>query len=162
MWGNITEAQSWNSPHWSHTPPPRGCHTCSYYMEPIIPSKNFFGRHRLNASCPRCGETERDLIHMFWRCPKLFRYWSEVLGTIDHVFGTSLDLDVRLCVIGLVEGEGNPEFNQVAVLRCLFQSALPPSGREWKHGMNKGRKKRHMVDKVVYGNMIGSENPGGR
>lgn len=59
---------------------------------------------------------------MFWRCLKLFRYWREVLGVIDQVFVVSPSLDVKLCVLGLVEGEANPGNTQVATLRCLFQA----------------------------------------
>lgn len=85
-------------------------------------------------------------MHMFWRCPKLLRYWKEVSAIIGQVFGGPLDWDVRLCELGFVEGEGNPGCTQVAILRCLFQarkliaqrwqSVLPPSSREWESDMN--------------------------
>lgn len=53
-------------------------------------------------------------------------------------FGTFLNLEARLCVLGYMEGEGDPGYKLTAVLRGLFkarkriaqrwQSVMPPSG----------------------------------
>lgn len=86
------------------------------------PQRLFLFRLRPDAKCPRCWAAERDLIHMVWRCQKLYWYWGEVLGTINSVFGTSLDLNARLCVLSHAEGKGAPGNTQIAVLRCLFQA----------------------------------------
>lgn len=36
--------------------------------------------------CPKCCGEEGTLIHLMWRCPKLFRYWREVTDTISRVY----------------------------------------------------------------------------
>lgn len=78
--------------------------------------------------------------------PEAVSLLDEVTGIIDRVFGTSTRLEAKYCLLGLVEGAGNPGSIQTAVLRCLFkarklislrwQSVLPPSSREWSNSMN--------------------------
>ncbi|CAI9536469.1 unnamed protein product, partial [Staurois parvus] len=34
---------------------------------------------RDSPDCPRCRVQQGDFTHMLWHCPKLHRYWSEVL-----------------------------------------------------------------------------------
>lgn len=78
---------------------------------------------------------------MLWKCPKLFRYWSEVLDTINKIFNLGLKMDPKLCIlgVGVSLGRGNIKFK--AVLRCLFQARKviaqrwqaekPPSKDDW-------------------------------
>ena len=37
---------------------------------------------------PKC-RAAGDLIHMVWRCPKLFRYWVGVIDRVNKIFKTS-------------------------------------------------------------------------
>lgn len=57
-------------------------HKVSYLMllhrTYYTPKRLFEFGWRVDARCPRCQDTG-DLIHMIWKCPKLFRYWSEIL-----------------------------------------------------------------------------------
>lgn len=53
---------------------------------------------------PRCGDPNGDLIHMVWRCSKLHRYWREVLSTINLVYGSSINVDPKICVLGCIDG----------------------------------------------------------
>lgn len=43
------------------------------------------------------------MLDMFWRCPKLFHYWTEVIGTIVQVFETFTELEAKHCLLRLVE-----------------------------------------------------------
>lgn len=82
-----------------------------------------------------------DLVHMIWRCPKLHRYWSGIMEKINSVFGTSLDTESKVCLLGLIEEEGVLGSTQIAITRCLFQGRKliaykwqeknPPSVAEW-------------------------------
>lgn len=91
-------------------------HLFLLYKAYYTPQRLFLFGRRFDASCPRCGEMEGDLIYMFRRCLKLFRYWKEVSGIINQVFGKPPNPDVRLCVLGFVEGEENPGCTQIAIL----------------------------------------------
>lgn len=78
---------------------------------------------------------------MIWRCPKLYRYWSGIIGKINVVFGTSLNTEAKVCLLGLIEEEGILGATQTAVTRCLFQGRKliahkwqdknPPTVTEW-------------------------------
>lgn len=74
-----------------------------------------------DAKCPRCHEVGY-LIHMVWRCPKLFRYWMGVIDVINRTFGTTLETDARLCVLGYREWKGEGTSLITVVTRCLFQA----------------------------------------
>lgn len=102
------------------------------------PKKLFEWGRRGDAKCPRCQNTG-DLIHMIWKCPKLYRYWTEILDTINKIFKLSLKMHPKLCIMGVGERLGNIK-NKV-VLRCLFQAKKliaqrwqaekPPSKEDW-------------------------------
>lgn len=126
--------------------PQRMSHLFLLYRAYYTLQKLFRFVRRQDYTCPRCGRAEGDLIHMFWRCPRLFQYWREVVGIIGQVFEVSIDLETMLCVLGWIEGEGKLGDAQLAILRCLFQarkliaqkwqSTISPSSREWEQGMN--------------------------
>lgn len=50
--------------------------------------------------CPKCDKQEGDLLHMMWKCPKLFRYWQYVLSTISQVFQFPILNDPVVCLLG--------------------------------------------------------------
>lgn len=63
------------------------------------PKRLFMFGGRPDASRPRCVSVTGDLIHMLWRCPKLYRYCKEVIYKINFVFGTDLRLDPMTCIL---------------------------------------------------------------
>lgn len=105
-------------------------------------TKNIF----VCATCSRCGSSTGTLIHMLWRCPKLYRYWTDILNTLNSVFGVSLQLDLKLCFLGYMEFEFVPPAIQIVVRQCLFHShksraqkwlsSLTPSYSEWLKALN--------------------------
>lgn len=133
--GNINVTQ-WNrilelAPLVSLSPSQRMSHLFLLYRTYYTPLILFrFGR-RSDSSCPRCGDLEAVMLHMFWRCPKRFRYWTGVLEHIDRVFGTSTELEAKRCLVGLVGDGGKLGNRQIAVMRCLFQ-ARNPIARRWQ------------------------------
>lgn len=50
--------------------------------------------------CCRCKHDRGDLIHLLWRCPKLHRYWTAVLDTLNRVFQTQEPLEPKCCLLG--------------------------------------------------------------
>lgn len=85
------------------------------------PKKLFRYGYRVDDKCPRCQGTG-DLIHMMWRCPKLFRYWNEILEDINSTFGLKLELDATICLLGKIEENNVPVNIKLTVIRCLFQA----------------------------------------
>ena len=106
--------------------------------------------------CGRCRAAQGDLVHLLWRCPKLHRYWSEVLATLNSVFQTSVPLDPLCCLLGVLEGSIAEETTRVAFARALFQarklilihwkSREPPSVKVWVQHVGKTL----LMEKYIY------------
>lgn len=109
------------------------------------PKKLYMFGRRPDDRCPRCRETG-DLIHMVWRCPKLFRYWTEILKIINATFRVTLELEPRVCVLGHIEEEIGTIGTIPVIARCLYQarksiaqswqSMKPPTPEEWVMTIN--------------------------
>ena len=41
----------------------------------------------VSAECDRCHQSPADLMHMFWLCPSIHNYWTEVFRTLSGVVG---------------------------------------------------------------------------
>lgn len=68
--------------------------------------------------CSKCKGANGDLIHLLWRCPKLFRYWKDVTDIIFSVYQTTIQLHPVTCLLGTVD-EGLFTPNNIAVLGLL-------------------------------------------
>lgn len=63
------------------------------------------------------------------------------MDKINSVFGTSLGMEVKACLMGLVEEKGILRDTQTTIIRCLFQGKKliawkwqtkdPPTAAEW-------------------------------
>lgn len=106
--------------------------------------------------CCRCRQHNADLIHLLWRCPKLHRYWHEVISTLNGVFQTTVPVDPMQCLLGVLDEVIPEEQTKVAVSRALFQarklilmawkSAVPPSVKMWITHMGKTL----IMEKYIY------------
>lgn len=70
--------------------------------------------------CPKCERDHGDLIHLLWRCLKLFHYWTEVLDVISQVFMFSIPQTPVVCLLGVLEEESLTPQAHTAVLRLLY------------------------------------------
>lgn len=70
--------------------------------------------------CPKCHAHSGDLLHLLWRCPKLRRYWEQVVQCINKVFKICLSLDPRQCILNDLETVVPDKQHIIAVTRCLF------------------------------------------
>lgn len=93
QWSRILEL----SPQASVTPSQKMSQLFLLHRVYYTPKKLFRYGYRVDDKCPRCQGTD-DLIHMMWRCSKLFRYWTEILEDITK-FGLKLELDGTLCLL---------------------------------------------------------------
>lgn len=136
QWSRILEL----GPLVSVSPSQQASHLLLLHRAYYTPKKlHRFGR-RLDDKCPRCLETG-DLFHMMWRCPKLVRYWSEILNIIETRFRIRLELEAKVCVLGLVKQNLGNGSIVIAVVRCLYQarkliaqswlSVVPPTPEDW-------------------------------
>lgn len=70
--------------------------------------------------CPKCERDHGNLLHMIWKCPKLFRYWKEVLDTISEVYMIPLERTPVVCVLGGIDEELAPPPTCIALIRLLY------------------------------------------
>lgn len=99
--GVITDKQ-WKrflefGPEVSVSPSQKASHLLLLHRAYYTPKKLYMFGRRSDDECPRCRETG-DLIHMMWRCPKLVRYWSEILKIISTTFRVKLELEPKTCI----------------------------------------------------------------
>lgn len=59
---------------------------------------------------------------MMWRCPKLVRYWSEILKIISLMFRVKLELEPKTCILGYIDGGLGYRSTAIAIARCLYQA----------------------------------------
>lgn len=80
--------------------------------------------------CNRCNIHPAGLLHMFWNCPKLVRYWEKVLDHINVVFSISIDATPLTCVLGHVEDLSSTPEIKLAIARVLYM-ARKVIARHW-------------------------------
>lgn len=110
------------------------------------PVKLFKWGRRDSPYCPRCQKSPADLLHMLWNCPKLAKYWREVVNTINDTFKTYIHKDPKTCLLGYLDEELMPHEILIPVSRLLFLArkliALrwiypsAPSFEEWRLHVN--------------------------
>lgn len=101
------------------------------------PEKLFEWKCRDTAQCPRCKGNPANLIHMLWRCPKLHRYWHEVISMINSAFGTRMSPELEGCLLGIPDewdilGESRILFQARKLIAQQWTSSSPPTIAEWK------------------------------
>lgn len=72
--------------------------------------------------CNRCCVHPASLMHLMWNCPKLVRYWGEVVSLINSVFSSCIDLDPMTCILGYVEDIPVNSDEKLAVSRILYMA----------------------------------------
>lgn len=74
---------------------------------------NFKVIHRLNYSCTKphsypsvspmcqkCHSAEGTLGHLFWSCPKLHNFWSDIFKFFSAVYSSDITLDPNIVILG--------------------------------------------------------------
>lgn len=56
-----------------------------------------------SSQCWRCTHSPADSEHIFWKCPQIQNFWTEVTDCLSEVLGIPVPMTPRICLIGLVE-----------------------------------------------------------
>ena len=54
--------------------------------------------------CDRCGGAEGSLSHLFWYCPVLDNFWSDIFNWFSKQYRVSIQPDCNLAIFGSSEG----------------------------------------------------------
>ena len=97
--------------------------------------------------CPKCCAQEGDLLHMMWKCPKIFRYWNFVLTTISQTYQIPIPQDPVVCLLGALEIPSLSPNGHTAIIRLLYIartaiarlwiSSRVPTDRQWIEDVNR-------------------------
>lgn len=52
-------------------------------------------------TCNKCSEEKGTLYHCVWDCPKIKKYWKEVVLTISEIVGVNIPHQAKICVLGI-------------------------------------------------------------
>lgn len=68
----------------------------------------------LSSECWRCTYSPGDFIHVFWSCPAIKLYWTQVLSVINDLLGISVSPSPQMSVvsgggIGTQSGRKDPD-----------------------------------------------------
>lgn len=55
------------------------------------------------SSCWRCDHALGNYIHIFWSCPVINVYWSQILAEVNELLNVSIAPSSRICLLGWVE-----------------------------------------------------------
>ena len=56
-----------------------------------------------SSQCWRCVFSPADSEHIFWKCPHIQTFWSEVVECLTEVLSVPVPLTARVCLLGLIE-----------------------------------------------------------
>lgn len=106
-----------------------------------------WGGARNTPLCSKCVRDHGDLIHMLWKCPKLFCHWKEVLDVISQVYMITIPQNPVVCLLVAPDEETLTPSAHTAVLYLLYVARkliaqfwiVPrvPTRRQWVEQVNK-------------------------
>lgn len=95
----------------------------------------------ISDECNRCKHSPADHLHMFWSCPRLTDYWSDIFRTISQALNLTIAPDVLTVLFGLSPTSitsstmrGVIAFTTLLARRAIllkWKHVSPPSYEDW-------------------------------
>lgn len=92
-------------------------------------------------TCTRCHQAPASLAHMFWSCPNLYVFRSEIFHTFYYICKRKIDPDLIMAIFGVAHTGGvSKAQSQLIALSSLlarrliltnWKSPLPPKHSHW-------------------------------
>lgn len=92
-------------------------------------------------SCTRCKQSPADHAHMFWSCPRLATFWSEIFNTLNTAYSTAITSEPLVALFGVpLQPSTSRTMQQVIAFTTLLARRLilfkwkhvqPPSHSRW-------------------------------
>lgn len=101
--------------------------------------------------CDKCKIAEASLIHMYWSCPCLGKYWTEVFHTLSTILNTCIDANPLVALFGVTDDQVTlPSFKRQALSFCSllarhavllkWRDSAPPNHTQWLHDLTSSLK----------------------
>lgn len=109
-------------------------HSCRAKLARIYPG--------LDPNCVRCNQAPATLGHMFWTCPKLCTFWSEIFNTFSYICKKKIDPDPATATFGVAPSNSGLSkydshliaFSTLLARRLIlfnWKSSAPPTHSRW-------------------------------
>ncbi len=96
----------------------------------------------LDPTCPRCGVEPASLLHSFWVCSKLLRFWEIIFKSFSEIFTTTIDPNPLTALFGVLPENVKLtvlEMDNIALCTLLARRLIlinrnlpsPPTYRQW-------------------------------
>ncbi len=93
-------------------------------------------------TCPRCGVEPASLLHSFWACSKLLRFWERIFKSFSEIFTTTIDPNPLTALFGVLPENVKLtvlEMDNIALCTLLARRLIlinwklpsPPTYRQW-------------------------------
>lgn len=97
------------------------------------------------SACPRCHQTDADLLHVLWSCPSLQTYWREVTNALMKSTKTQIAFTCEVCILGLYvrtkKMKVNSRFKDLGLIvakRLItrrWKNPTPPTALSWEKSL---------------------------
>lgn len=97
----------------------------------------------VDPTCSRCKQSPATLAHMFWLCPRLSAFWSQIFVSYSRIFGKDVCANPLTAIFGIVCEKKNTlsksELDCIAFTSLLarrlilinWKQSFPPSFQQW-------------------------------
>lgn len=68
------------------------------YMTPV---KLHYMNGNIPDTCTKCLDNKGTLLHCLWECPRIQKFWKDVINCLSEVFHINVPLNAKLCVLGI-------------------------------------------------------------
>ena len=82
--------------------------------------------------CTKCLNDKGTLLHCLWECPKIQKFWKDVIKCLSEVFNINIPLNVKLCVLGIYPVGFTQTAKQTKLLDFGLLQARRAIALQWK------------------------------
>ncbi len=95
-----------------------------WYTGPTCQKRNFLVYSQILAhAVKKCKRDEASLIHMYWSCPSMGKFWKEVFQTLSTVLNLDLTPDPLIALFGITRRD-DPHLTSYKYHALSFASLL--------------------------------------
>lgn len=79
-----------------------------------------------------CGAAKADHFHIFWGCPLLTQYWTEINRVITKVLRTQIPINFEIMYLGKLENVNLERNEEYKLLRIMLLASKKAVTRRWR------------------------------
>lgn len=83
-----------------------------------------------NPNCPRCSVSPCSFFHLIWECLDIQNYWTQIIKFLHDHMGSPLQLDPKMCLLGILPDVNMEKFLATFLYETLF-CARKVIARHW-------------------------------